>query len=479
MALLQALVKAAIEADKMTTLPGFKGTLPSVHYSGLIPVGKLTNSPGKLHYWFIESTGNPTTDPVVLWLNGGPGSSSLIGLLTENGQVMTNDHSLEELVDGVPQLFVNPYAWSTVANVLYLESPKGVGFSFCEGVSSTNSCVNTDESTALDAYEFLVNFFAAFPEYKTNKFFITGESYAGIYIPMLMDQIDKDPLGAKLTNFVGSAIGNGCWGNTVGTCDFSSGESLQINVEFLGGHGMYSQALRAEIDAACGDFARVTPSCLLKLSKMEQQLGTYNVYNIYDNCGADQRRRRELMGQDTHKPMSFMDVRKKLAQAEILVETKDSFSVTAGYGEALNDYVCGGETAMTAWLSEPSVAEALHVTLNTPGMVYTKTAQNLLPLYSSLINKYQMLIYSGDTDGCVPYVGTEKWTRDLNFTVTNDWHQWMSETTHSSTLHKAGYAVTFDKFQFVTINAAGHMVPTYQPAYALTLFKKFLNNEKF
>jgi len=133
----------------------------------------------------------------------------------------------------------------------------------------------------------------------------------------------------------------------------------------------------------------------------------------------------------------------------------------------------------SAWLAEPSVVEALHVKSGTVGMQYVKTADNLLPLYSSLINKHQILIYSGDTDGCVPYVGTEQWTRGLNFTVTNDWHQWMSKPDQTHALHKAGYAVTFDKFQFITINGAGHMVPQFQPAFALTMFEKFLNNETF
>ena len=122
----------------------------------------------------------------------------MIGLLTENGQLVTNDNSLTDPIDGIPQLFVNEYAWTTQANVLYLESPKGVGFSYCEGVLSSAQCVNTDESTAQDAYEFLVNFYAAYPEYKNRKFYITGESYAGIYIPMLIDQIDQDVLGAKI-----------------------------------------------------------------------------------------------------------------------------------------------------------------------------------------------------------------------------------------------------------------------------------------
>lgn len=245
-----------------------------------LPTGSLSGVAGQLHYWLIESTNNPSEDPIVLWLNGGPGSSSLIGLLTENGQIQTNDASLENEIDGVPQVFLNPYAWTNSATMLYLESPKGVGFSYCEGATRNSECVNTDESTAQDAYEFLVNFFNAYPEYKKNKFYITGESYAGIYIPMLIDEIDRDSLSASL-NFKGAAIGNGCWGNTVGTCAFSSPEAQQISADFYYGHGMYSQALRAEIDAACKDFKRLTPSCISKLAEMEQQIGQFDGKRFY------------------------------------------------------------------------------------------------------------------------------------------------------------------------------------------------------
>jgi hypothetical protein len=73
---------------------------------------------------------------------------------------------------------------------------------------------------------------------------------------------------------------------------------------------------------------------------------------------------------------------------------------------------------MDAWLAEPSVIEALHVQGNTPGMQYKKTVSDLRPLYADLFQKYRMLIYAGDTDGCVPYVGIEAWTRELGFNVT-------------------------------------------------------------
>jgi len=377
--IVSVIVHAAIDSDKMTSLPGYAaGNLPSTHYSGYIPTGTLSGVAGQLHYWLIESTNDAANDPIVLWLNGGPGSSSLIGLLTENGQIVTNDESLTNEIDGVPQIFLNPYSWSTMSNMLYLESPKGVGFSYCEGVKSSSNCVNTDESTALDAYEFLVNFFKAFPEYKANKFYITGESYAGIYIPMLIEQIDLDVLGAKL-NFVGAAIGNGCWGNTVGTCAFSSAEAHQISADMYFGHGMYSQKLRSEIETACGSFSKLTTPCLAKLAEMETQIGTFDVYNIYDECGSDERRRKLV--DRAHERMPFSAVRKMLSADTVEVSTAQSFSINAGYQQALNDYTCGAETAMDEWLSEPAVIKALHVKAGTVGMTYKKTATDLRPLW--------------------------------------------------------------------------------------------------
>jgi len=460
---------AAIESHKMTTLPGFVGNLPSNHYSGLLPVGKISGVLGRLHYWLIESTQAPATDPIVLWLNGGPGSSSLIGLLTENGQLMTNDDSLTNPIDGVPQVFVNPWSWTRLSNVLYLESPKGVGFSSCDNATTSSQCVNTDESTAQDAYEFLVNFFAAFPEYKANKFFITGESYAGIYIPMLIDQIDLDSLGAAI-NFQGAAIGNGCWGNTVGTCAFSSAEAQHISADFYFGHGMYSQQMRSEVNAACGDWSSLSPGCTAKLKQMNTQTGNYNVYNIYDVCGA----------RDQGKRMEWAEVLAEMSKDTVTTTHEQSFSVTAGYSQALNDYMCGAETAMDVWLANLQVQQALHVVKPKAGQTYRKTATDLRPLYAKLFNKHRILIYSGDTDGCVPYVGTENWTRGLaGFSVTNDWHQWLAKPDFVHDLHRAGYAVTFDKFQFITIAGAGHMVPQFQPGFGFAMYEKFLSGATF
>lgn len=168
------------------------------------------------------------------------------------------------------------------------------------------------------------------------------------------------------------------------------------------GHGMYSQVLRAKIGDACGDWSHLSPKCIAALEEMNSQIGKFDIYNIYDECGTDQRRR--LDETPAAVPKTLNEIKNIMSKDTFVVETKDSFRTSGAYTQALNDYTCGAEAAMDAWLATPSVADALHVKLNTPGMTYKKTAGDLLPLYSELISKYQMLIYSGDTDGCVPYV---------------------------------------------------------------------------
>lgn len=92
-------------------------------------------------------------------------------MCTENGQFQTNDDSIGP--NGNISLLYNPYSWSKIANVIYLEQPKGVGFSYCaDGVA----CVNTDESVGEEAADFLEEWFKGFSEYAQSDFYITGTS---------------------------------------------------------------------------------------------------------------------------------------------------------------------------------------------------------------------------------------------------------------------------------------------------------------
>ena len=131
--------------DLIESLPGLTWNVDYEQYSGFINLDNGHN----LHYWFVESQNDPSNDPVTLWLNGGPGCSSLDGLLYENGPFHLN-HS------GV--LYKTEYSWNLLSNMLYLESPIGVGFSYSnDGIYEMN-----DNTTAQDNYNAIIKFFQAF-----------------------------------------------------------------------------------------------------------------------------------------------------------------------------------------------------------------------------------------------------------------------------------------------------------------------------
>uniref|UniRef100_A0A183BPX1 Carboxypeptidase n=1 Tax=Globodera pallida TaxID=36090 RepID=A0A183BPX1_GLOPA len=190
-------------ADEIEALPGL-GEAPNFkHYSGgIVRVGRLITlfvpqgylkSADKhlLHYWFVTSQNDPCQDPLVFWFNGGPGCSSLGGLLEELGPYLVNP-------DG-KTLRQNPHSWNKNAS-----SPVGVGFSYS---SDNEQVLSGDESTAQGNYEAVKQFFDKFPLFRTNRVFITGESYAGIYVPTLVAKI-LDGQAKFPINLEGMAIGN-------------------------------------------------------------------------------------------------------------------------------------------------------------------------------------------------------------------------------------------------------------------------------
>jgi len=88
-------------------------------------------------------------------------------------------------------MFENPYPWNLEANVMYLESPAGVGFSRNDHMNDKGSTdiIFTDELQSEDAFAAVKNFYTLFPEYVANEIYISGESYGGIYVPYLAWQI--------------------------------------------------------------------------------------------------------------------------------------------------------------------------------------------------------------------------------------------------------------------------------------------------
>ena len=111
------LVQSAPAEDQFTNLPNITQEMGSASYSGYLNVSDSK----QLHYVYIDSMDEPDFDPVVIWFNGGPGCSSLLGLFQENGPWVIDD--------GETEIKANPYSWNRRANMLYIESPAGVGFS--------------------------------------------------------------------------------------------------------------------------------------------------------------------------------------------------------------------------------------------------------------------------------------------------------------------------------------------------------------
>lgn len=198
------------ERDKIENLPGTQNLeLLFNQFSGYLKIGPKKTK--KIHYWFVESQGNSTVDPLAFWTNGGPGCSGLLGLFTEQGPFRPNRDKT---------LSLNEYSWNKVANMVFIESPCGVGFSY--SLDTNRDYSNNDAQTAQDNYELIQEFLKRFPEYEKNPLYISSESYGGHYLPTWAKKIvtENDKLKnmssnssadngfPRVLNFKGFAVGN-------------------------------------------------------------------------------------------------------------------------------------------------------------------------------------------------------------------------------------------------------------------------------
>ena len=148
-------------------LPGAEGA-QELHGRFRMFAGYIDISADKhLYYTFVESQSDPENDPLLVWTNGGPGCSSTLALLTENGPCSVNE-------DG-KSTSLNPFSWTEAAHVLWLDQPAGVGYSY--GAETDTG----EEMVSEDAYYFLQAFFQSHPEYAKSPLYIIGESYGGHY----------------------------------------------------------------------------------------------------------------------------------------------------------------------------------------------------------------------------------------------------------------------------------------------------------
>nr|KJB31549.1 hypothetical protein B456_005G196500 [Gossypium raimondii] len=214
--------------DRISRLPG-QPKVGFQQYAGYVTVDKRKQR--ALFYYFAEAEVDPASKPLVLWLNGGPGCSSLgVGAFSENGPFRPSGEVLVK----------NEYSWNREANMVYLEAPVGVGFSYSADDSSYEA-VN-DKITARDNLVFLQNWFLKFPQYKNRSLFITGESYAGHYIPQLAELMHQFNKKEKLFNLKGIALGNP-------VLEFAT--DFNSRAEFFWSHGLISDSTYKLFTTSC------------------------------------------------------------------------------------------------------------------------------------------------------------------------------------------------------------------------------------
>jgi hypothetical protein len=264
--------QASFEADRVSALPDMAVFDTYPVYSGYLEI----NDAKALHYMLIESQNAPATDPVVIWFNGGPGCSSMLGFAQEHGPY--------KLDSGTDYWTQNEFSWNREANMLYIESPAGVGFSTCKGIKECNSY--SDEESAADNLAAVLAFFAKFPEFEQNDLYISGESYAGIYVPYLANEIDvyntanADNADVFKPNLKGFMVGNG-----VTNYDF---DCTPAYVEMGYWHSLYNDELRDQILANNCNFGGhpATPSdvCKTLLAEFNSLVSGVNIYDIFGIC---------------------------------------------------------------------------------------------------------------------------------------------------------------------------------------------------
>jgi carboxypeptidase C (cathepsin A) len=197
--------------DKMHSLPGLNMPLPSPWYSGYLHY-ELEGQQVHTHYVLVDAEDDDEgegegTKPLIYWTNGGPGASSLFGLLTELGPLILSDLSLgtpDYKATGIPTPLYNPHSWTRLGSVLIIDQPAPVGFSYCNDDMESHSCGGiawTDELASLNAYLAMQAFYETHPCYHSKDLYLTGESYAGIYVPTLARRIVEGNASIPLKGF--------------------------------------------------------------------------------------------------------------------------------------------------------------------------------------------------------------------------------------------------------------------------------------
>ncbi|XP_010491452.1 PREDICTED: serine carboxypeptidase-like 35 [Camelina sativa] len=434
------------EDDLVTGLPG-QPPVNFKHYAGYVNLGPEQKQKA-LFYWFFEAQQNSSRRPLVLWLNGGPGCSSIAyGAAQELGPFLVHTNS--------SNLTYNDFSWNKEANMLFLEAPVGVGFSY------TNNSMDLqklgDKVTAADSLVFLINWFMKFPEFRSNEFYISGESYAGHYVPQLAEAIyDRNKKVTKDShiNLKGFMIGNAV---------INEATDMVGLVDYAWSHAIISDEVHTNIHGSCRfeeETTNKTEQCYNNFKGFMDAYSDIDIYSIYTPVC--------LSSSSTRKP--------KIVVSPRLLTSDDMWdTLPAGYDPCTEGYA-------ENYFNRKDVQVALHANVTNLPYPYSPCSDvirkwndapsTMIPIIQKLLTGgLRIWIYSGDTDGRVPVTSTRYSIKKMGLKVELPWRSWFDKS------QVAGWVETYaGGLTFVTVRGAGHQVPAFAPSQSLSLFSHFLSS---
>ncbi|RIB27589.1 carboxypeptidase S1, CPD-S1 [Gigaspora rosea] len=394
-----------------------------------------------MFFWFFESRNNPMGSPLTLFLNGGPGCSSMIGLFQELGPCTSLPNGTDTTI--------NPYSWNKVSNLLFVDQPNRAGFSYGDNY------LTSSEQAASNIYEFLQIWRGKFPQYANLPFHLFGESYAGHYIP---------PLAIMILS-----------GSNVTSSNLQSSKKPLMNLKSIGiGDGWIDPMIQY---FSLMDYSKknslVSPDVLANMSAayptcQSLLLTCYNT-STYEDCS---------------KADNYCYDKYFTPFAQNLKCNIDD--IRTSYDSSLKeDYI--------NYLSKPEVMSAIGAKTkyvecsDTAYLAFTDTAdlQVLIFLCIARTSIYQLaqvmnngipaLFYFGDSDANCNWIGGLNVTKSIKWKYQKNFN---SATLRDFTVNKAAVGQVQSSYglTFVNVYHSGHEVPYYQPQNSLEMFTRWITN---
>ncbi|GAA5821355.1 hypothetical protein JCM11251_004586 [Rhodosporidiobolus azoricus] len=409
-------------------------------------------------FWQFDSRNDVKKDPVVLWLNGGPGCSSFTGLLQELGPC-------KAIEKGNP--IHNPYSWTNNATVIFMDQPIGVGFSYADKGAPK---VWTSEAAAEDLHAFLHIFFETYSDkFGHSDFHIAGESYAGRYIPVFADYIVKQNDLAKANgmskiNLRSVLIGNGFTHPLVQWHSYLDAGCSSA----LGGPFLTKQACR-KMEAAWPICERLTTKC------WETPHDTATCMSAYRFCETRMMQPYDSTGRSPYNVDKFGEY----VEDDWIARWLNKEDVRRQLGvEREKKFTGCSDKVFERFEDSEDVVRPAH--------------QQLAGLLSHPNQNISVLLYVGAKDYICNILGVEAFSIDDSFTSLwadgksfkkeekRSWYATIGakEAEPGEQRTPAGQFRQYGSLAFAGVEGAGHFVPYDKPREALVLFNRWVHEGK-